>query len=98
MCYLRVCLFVFVLLRQKFPLSVSEDLKLILLAQWAPVGNGIAFVLHDNLDIYYKSTPESTAYRVTNTGLPTVIYNGVPDWVNEGIYLLLIYEKKKIFF
>lgn len=74
--------------RQSFPLAANEGLRLILLAQWAPTGNGIAFVLHDNLDIYYKPNPESTAYRITNTGVPTVIYNGVPDWVNEGEFLL----------
>lgn len=57
---------------------------MILLAQWAPTGSAIAFVLHDTHDIYYKPTAESPAYRITNTGIPGVIYNGVPDWVNEG--------------
>lgn len=38
-----------------------------------------------NYDIYYRPGPRSTqSYRVTKTGVPGIIYNGVPDWLYEG--------------
>ncbi|KAJ3655173.1 hypothetical protein Zmor_014310 [Zophobas morio] len=49
------------------------------LVVWAPVGNGLAFVMDYN--IYYKSNVTSEARRITNDG--TFIYNGIPDWVYE---------------
>ena len=43
-----------------------------------------------NYDIYYKTGPKSAqSYRITKTGVPGVIFNGVSDWLYEG--------KKKIF-
>jgi hypothetical protein len=50
---------------------------------WAPRGNALAFVYRN--DIYYKtSAMNSHVYRVTNTGRPEVVFNGVPDWLYEG--------------
>jgi len=50
---------------------------------WAPRGNALAFVYRN--DIYYKtSAVTSHVYRVTNTGRPGVVFNGVPDWLYEG--------------
>jgi hypothetical protein len=38
-----------------------------------------------NYDIYYKTGPKSVqSYRITSTGIPGTIYNGVPDWLYEG--------------
>jgi dipeptidyl aminopeptidase/acylaminoacyl peptidase len=49
---------------------------------WAPKGNALAFVYRN--DIYYKtSAVTSHVYRVTNTGRPGVVFNGVPDWLYE---------------
>ncbi|BES89054.1 dipeptidyl peptidase [Nesidiocoris tenuis] len=48
---------------------------------WAPVGNGFAYVYMN--DIYYKSSPKGQEIRLTSTGRPGTIYNGVPDWVYE---------------
>jgi hypothetical protein len=50
---------------------------------WAPRGNALAFVYRN--DIYYKTSAlTSHVYRITNTGRPGVVFNGVPDWLYEG--------------
>lgn len=50
---------------------------------WAPRGNALAFVYRN--DIYYKTSAlTSHVYRITNTGQPGVVFNGVPDWLYEG--------------
>lgn len=37
-----------------------------------------------NYDIYYRLGPKSSiTYRVTKSGVPGVIYNGIPDWLYE---------------
>lgn len=42
--------------------------------------------MKDN-DIYLRPSPSaSVEYQITKTGIPGVIYNGVPDWVYEGTY------------
>ncbi|GAB1868634.1 Dipeptidyl peptidase 4 [Camponotus japonicus] len=54
----------------------------LLLAQWAPSGHGLIMV--QDYDIYYKTSPISnTGYRVTNTAVPGILFNGVPDWLYE---------------
>lgn len=36
-------------------------------------------------DIYYRPSPLSNfGYRVTNTAVPGILSNGVPDWLYEG--------------
>ena len=50
-------------------------------AMWGPVGSSLAFVFGAN--IYYRETPESQDVRVTTSGLPGVVFNGVADWVYE---------------
>lgn len=50
---------------------------------WAPRGNALAFVYRN--DIYYKASAlTSHVYRITNTGQPGIVFNGVPDWLYEG--------------
>ena len=50
---------------------------------WAPKGNALAFVYRN--DIYYKESALSpNVHRLTNTGRPGVVFNGVPDWMYEG--------------
>ncbi|XP_063388192.1 inactive dipeptidyl peptidase 10 isoform X2 [Cydia fagiglandana] len=54
----------------------------LLLAAWTPKGHGLITV--KDCDIYYRPAPRSsTGYRVTETGKPGTIYNGVPDWLYE---------------
>lgn len=70
------------------------------LASWAPIGTGLVYVYKN--DIYYISAPENIAntQRVTNDGEEGVIYNGIPDWVYEGLYyyfLCRMHTRKVIF-
>lgn len=52
----------------------------LLLAEWAPVGNAIAFVYKNN--IFYKPTVDSnTIINITTDG--GFVNNGIPDWVYE---------------
>ncbi|KAG6460920.1 hypothetical protein O3G_MSEX012305, partial [Manduca sexta] len=54
----------------------------LLLAAWTPKGHGLITI--KDYDIYYRPAPRSsTGYRVTDTGIPGTIYNGVPDWLYE---------------
>ncbi|KAG7301116.1 hypothetical protein JYU34_015522, partial [Plutella xylostella] len=80
-----------VLNRNKIPISPHEDDRsapLLQLADWAPVGSGLVFV-HDN-DIYYKpKVQKALVCRITNTGVPGVVFNGVPDFLYETEVLRL---------
>lgn len=43
-----------------------------------------------NYDIYYKTGPKSAqSYRITKNAVPGIIYNGVPDWLYEGRWLVV---------
>lgn len=43
-----------------------------------------------NFNIYYTNGIKSIqTYRVTSTGVPGVIYNGIADWLYEGTYVRL---------
>ncbi|XP_078045888.1 venom dipeptidyl peptidase 4 [Augochlora pura] len=57
--------------------------KSLALARWSPKKNALVYVL-DN-DIYYQQFDNagSRVRRLTYTGVPDVIFNGVPDWVYE---------------
>lgn len=76
-----------------FDVATSETIELsphpenpewpfLLHAQFTPNGNSIVMV--HKYDIYFRTSPKSPAsYRVTNTGVPGVIHNGVADWLYE---------------
>ncbi|RLU22782.1 hypothetical protein DMN91_005060 [Ooceraea biroi] len=53
------------------------------LAMWSPTNNDIVYV-QDN-DIYYMTfkNGQTEVRRLTKTGIPGIIYNGIPDWVYE---------------
>lgn len=56
-------------------------------AQFAPEGHALIMVY--NYDIYYRRTPRATeTYRVTNDAVAGIVYNGIPDWLYEGNYIL----------
>ncbi|XP_059473020.1 venom dipeptidyl peptidase 4 isoform X2 [Neocloeon triangulifer] len=68
--------------------KVSTDLiapdgsKRLQLVKWSTVGNALALVRTNN--IYYMKTAANTEMiQLTSTGLPNIVYNGVPDWVYE---------------
>ncbi len=52
-------------------------------AGWGPTGNSLVFICEN--DIYYKSDVRSNrTFRITKSGQPGLVYNGVPDWLYEG--------------
>ncbi len=53
---------------------------------WAGNTNNIIFV-KDN-DIYVKYEANHTELQITNTGVPGLIYNGIPDWLYQGKNLM----------
>ena len=59
-------------------------------AAWVPTndlvhGRGNALVMVYKNDIYYKASAAAELVdRVTTTGQPGVVFNGVPDWLYEG--------------
>lgn len=54
----------------------------LLLAQWTPRDHGLVMV--QDYDIYYITSPKSnTGYRVTDTAIPGILSNGLPDWLYE---------------
>ncbi|XP_071574848.1 inactive dipeptidyl peptidase 10 isoform X2 [Temnothorax nylanderi] len=64
------------------PYPEKDSHPYLLLAQWTPSGHGLVMV--QDYDIYYRTGPLSnTAYRVTNTAVPGILSNGVPDWLYE---------------
>ncbi|CAH2057502.1 unnamed protein product, partial [Iphiclides podalirius] len=80
-----------VITRNKIPISPVEDDRsapLLQYAEWSPSGASLVFV-HNN-DIYYKPRILKTLVcRITNTGIPGVIFNGVPDFLYETEVLRL---------
>ena len=51
-------------------------------AAW--LGNTTALVMVTENDIYVRGSPDSMEHtRLTETGVPGIIYNGVPDWLYQ---------------
>ena len=75
--------------RHSIPLENSEDgpeRRLHQLVVWAPDGNGFVYVHRNN--IYYRPTAANKAeVQLTRSGIPGVIYHGIPDWVYEGMIM-----------
>ncbi|XP_066603437.1 inactive dipeptidyl peptidase 10 isoform X2 [Prorops nasuta] len=71
--------------RETIPLTPHPEKDVhpyLLLAQWTPRGHGLVMV--QDYDIYYRTGPLSnTGYRVTDTAIPGIVSNGLPDWLYE---------------
>jgi hypothetical protein len=53
---------------------------------WAPVGNGFVYVHRNN--IFYRPTAASIAeVQLTRSGIPGVVYHGIPDSVYESMIM-----------
>lgn len=66
----------------------EENSPFLLHAQFTPHGHSLILV-HKN-DIYYMSGPKSQqSYRITKSAVPGTVYNGVPDWLYEGLSYFL---------
>ncbi|XP_050308297.1 inactive dipeptidyl peptidase 10 isoform X3 [Anthonomus grandis grandis] len=72
--------------RERRPLSpneLDESAPYLQYATWSPDGAAVAFVYEN--DIYYKPKVEKDLVcRITKTGIPRLIFNGVPDWLYEN--------------
>ena len=53
-------------------------------AEW--VGNTNNLILVENNDIYVKYEMNHSEVRITSTGVPGIIYNGIPDWLYQGTF------------
>lgn len=52
-------------------------------AAW--LGNTTSLIIVVDNDIYLKQSPsDEDDIRITTTGQPDLIYNGVPDWLYQG--------------
>jgi len=68
-------------------LPENESQPALQLVKWSPTGNGIAFVYGYN--IYYRrdASPTTAVNQITTDGSEeNAIYNGIADWVYEGIF------------
>lgn len=64
------------------PYPEKDPHPYLMMAKWTPRGHGIVMI--QDYDIYYKTGPLSNmAYRVTNTAVPGILSNGLPDWLYE---------------
>lgn len=55
---------------------------------WSPTGTALAFVYKNN--VFYKPDLESDAEQLTTDGVVGIVYNGLPDWVYEGMLHLIL--------
>ncbi|MED6270278.1 hypothetical protein CHARACLAT_008667, partial [Characodon lateralis] len=52
-------------------------------AGWGPQDQQLIFIFENN--IYYRSKVESRSIRLVSTGKEGVIFNGLSDWLYEGV-------------
>jgi inactive dipeptidyl peptidase 10 len=55
-------------------------------AEW--LGNSTALIIITENDIYLRQSPaDEEDIRLTHTGIPGLIYNGITDWLYQGKHL-----------
>lgn len=55
-------------------------------AEW--LGNSTALIIITENDIYLRQSPaDEEDIRLTHTGVPGLIYNGITDWLYQGEHL-----------
>lgn len=66
------------------PLKSSLDRRRLQYATW--VGNTTALIIIIDNDIYLRQNASNIEEDValTSTGEPSVVYNGIPDWLYQG--------------
>lgn len=57
------------------------------LTKWSPTGHQLAVVDHNDIHYIPDIANLSSTTRITSTGA-FEFYNGIPDWVYEGQYIL----------
>lgn len=64
-------------------LKTSSARRRLQYATW--VGNTSALIIIVDNDIYLRQSPsDEEDVPLTSTGLPSVVYNGIPDWLYQG--------------
>eukprot|EP00096_Caligus_rogercresseyi_P014799 TRINITY_DN728_c0_g1_i2.p1 TRINITY_DN728_c0_g1~~TRINITY_DN728_c0_g1_i2.p1 ORF type:complete len:505 (-),score=108.80 TRINITY_DN728_c0_g1_i2:135-1649(-) len=63
------------------PEEAAGALKPLTVACWSNEGASIAYVFAN--DVYYRKSPFGKDVRITKSGMPGVIFNGIADWVYE---------------
>lgn len=53
------------------------------LALWSPIGNDLVYVLDNNIYYMTFNRNQNVVRRLTTSGEPGIVYNGIPDWVYE---------------
>lgn len=54
------------------------------------LGPTTALIIVFNNDIYLRSSPtDETDTRLTFTGQPDIVYNGIPDWLYQGTRIVV---------
>ena len=91
--FVLLLFFLFYIYRRTFTDIANGDR--IPLFKWSPTRNALIYV-HKN-DIYYQVFFEggSDTRRITNTGVPDIVFNGIPDWVYEGKSKATMEKKKR---
>lgn len=59
----------------------------VMLAKWSSTDNDLVYVYNNN--IYLMNLGKQEFSKLTRTGVPGIVYNGVPDWVYEGKVMLM---------
>lgn len=66
-------------------------------AAW--LGNTTSLIIVVDNNIYLKQSPsDEEDIRITNTGRPDLVYNGVPDWLYQGNILPPHFKCERPFF
>ena len=66
-------------------LKASMNVQRTRLQYAAWLGNSTSLVIVVDNNIYVKQSPsDEDDIRITDTGKPDLIYNGVPDWLYQG--------------
>lgn len=88
------------LISESIPLSyIADDINWPLLHHAQFTGKAHSLIMVYNYDIYYRLGPSTfQSYRVTADAVPGIIYNGIPDWLYEGNYLIYIILRSLIFY
>ena len=87
---LKAFYYIFRVRKPLSPKELDENAPYLQYATWSHDGTAIAFVYEN--DIYYKPKVEKDLVcRITNTGQPNIIFNGIPDWLYENEILKTSY-------
>ncbi|KAL8586168.1 hypothetical protein ACOMHN_057730 [Nucella lapillus] len=67
--------------KEEVKVKGEDDGEKLQYVAWSTAGNGLVLVQDNN--VYYKPTVKADAVKLTATGKPGEIYNGIPDWIYE---------------